>query len=73
MAREVPVISSNAGGIPEINVHGTTSYERCVGDFKDMAQNTITLLEDEARLATVTGTACLTRPNLCHRKYIAAL
>ncbi|MBK7147417.1 MAG: N-acetyl-alpha-D-glucosaminyl L-malate synthase BshA [Bacteroidetes bacterium] len=50
MACEVPVISSNAGGIPEINVHGTTGYMSAVGDFKDMAQNTITLLEDEARL-----------------------
>ena len=50
MACEVPVISSNAGGIPEINVHGTTGYMSAVGDFKDMAQNTITLLENEARL-----------------------
>ncbi len=50
MACEVPVISSNAGGIPEINVHGTTGFMSNVGDYKAMAENTIAMIEDEDRL-----------------------
>ncbi len=50
MAVEVPVISSNAGGIPEINIQGKTGFMSNVGDFEDMAKNAIYILEDEARL-----------------------
>jgi N-acetyl-alpha-D-glucosaminyl L-malate synthase BshA len=46
MACEVPVISSNAGGIPEVNIHGVTGYLSNVGDVDDMAQNAIKLLND---------------------------
>jgi N-acetyl-alpha-D-glucosaminyl L-malate synthase BshA len=52
MACEVPVISSNTGGIPEINIHGETGFLSNVGDVEDMAKNTIYLLEDETRLKT---------------------
>ena len=51
MACEVPVISSNAGGIPEVNIHGVTGYLSNVGDVNDMAQNAITLLKDPQLLA----------------------
>lgn len=50
MAVEVPVISSNAGGIPEINIQGKTGFMSNVGDFEDMAKNAIYILEDEMRL-----------------------
>jgi N-acetyl-alpha-D-glucosaminyl L-malate synthase BshA len=50
MACEVPVISSNAGGIPEININGETGYLSAVGDVEDMAKNAIHILENEARL-----------------------
>ena len=50
MAVEVPVISSNAGGIPEINIHGKTGFMSNVGDYEDMAKNAIYILEDEHRL-----------------------
>lgn len=50
MAVEVPVISSNAGGIPEINIQGKTGFMSNVGDFADMAKNAIYILKDEARL-----------------------
>ena len=50
MACEVPVISSNAGGIPEININGQTGFLSAVGDVDDMAKNAIYILEDEARL-----------------------
>ena len=48
MAMKVPVISTNTGGIPELNVHGKTGFMSKVGDYEDMAKNTITLLSDEA-------------------------
>lgn len=50
MACGVPVISSNAGGLPEINVHGKTGFLAEVGDVEDMAQHAIHILEDEERL-----------------------
>lgn len=50
MAVEVPVISSNAGGIPEINFQGKTGFMSNVGDYEDMAKNAIYILEDETRL-----------------------
>ena len=46
MACEVPVISSNAGGIPEVNIHGVTGYVSEIGDVKDMAVNAINMLSD---------------------------
>jgi N-acetyl-alpha-D-glucosaminyl L-malate synthase BshA len=51
MACEVPVISSNAGGIPEVNIQGVTGYLSNVGDVNDMAQNAINLLKDPELLA----------------------
>ncbi len=50
MACEVPVISSNAGGIPEVNIDGQTGYMCPVGDIKGMAQRCIELLENEDKL-----------------------
>lgn len=50
MACGVPVISSNAGGLPEINIHGNTGYLSEVGDVEDMAKNALYILEDDQRL-----------------------
>jgi N-acetyl-alpha-D-glucosaminyl L-malate synthase BshA len=50
MACQVPVISSNAGGIPEINIQGKTGFMSNVGDYEDMARNAIYILNDESRL-----------------------
>ncbi|MFK7969440.1 MAG: N-acetyl-alpha-D-glucosaminyl L-malate synthase BshA [Bacteroidia bacterium] len=47
MACGVPVISSNAGGLPEVNIHGETGYVSEIGDYEDMAANAIKLLEDQ--------------------------
>jgi N-acetyl-alpha-D-glucosaminyl L-malate synthase BshA len=49
MAMKVPVISSNTGGIPELNIHGKTGYMSNVGDVEDMAKNALALLDDEAK------------------------
>jgi L-malate glycosyltransferase len=51
MACQVPVVSSNAGGITEVNIHGQTGFVSQVGDVEDMAHNTIQLLKDEALFA----------------------
>ncbi|MDB5031865.1 N-acetyl-alpha-D-glucosaminyl L-malate synthase BshA [Mucilaginibacter sp.] len=52
MACKVPVISSNAGGLPELNIDGVTGFLKDVGDIQGMADSSIYILEDEARLAT---------------------
>ena len=48
----VPVISSNTGGIPEVNVQGVTGYLSNVGDVEDMAKNAVHILSDKDRLKT---------------------
>ncbi len=50
MACEVPIISSNVGGLPEVNIHGVTGFLSEVGDVEDMARNTLSLLENENTL-----------------------
>jgi N-acetyl-alpha-D-glucosaminyl L-malate synthase BshA len=50
MACKVPVISSNAGGLPELNIEGVTGFLKDVGDVDGMAERAIYILEDEARL-----------------------
>lgn len=57
MACEVPVISTNVGGIPELNIHGVTGYLSKVGDVKDMAANSLRLLKDEALFETFRANA----------------
>jgi L-malate glycosyltransferase len=47
MACEVPVISSNAGGLSEVNLHGVTGFLSNVGDVESMAKHTIELLSNE--------------------------
>lgn len=51
MAASVPVLSSNAGGIPEINVHGVTGYMAPVGHIDEMADYAISILKDDNTLA----------------------
>lgn len=46
MASGVPVISSNTGGIPEVNVDGVSGFLSNVGDVDDMAKNAIKILKD---------------------------
>jgi glycosyltransferase involved in cell wall biosynthesis len=50
MACKVPIISSNTGGLPELNVQGVTGFLSDVGDVDDMARNAIHILEDSKRL-----------------------
>lgn len=50
MACGVPVISSNSGGLPEVNKEGFSGYLSNVGDVKDMAKNAIAILSDDEKL-----------------------
>ncbi|HWK55958.1 MAG TPA: N-acetyl-alpha-D-glucosaminyl L-malate synthase BshA [Parapedobacter sp.] len=50
MACKVPVISSNSGGLPELNVDGITGFLSDIGDVDSMAANAIHILEDCDRL-----------------------
>jgi L-malate glycosyltransferase len=45
MACEVPVISSNTGGIPELNVNGETGFMSAIGDVEDMTRNALHILD----------------------------
>jgi len=57
MACEVPVISTNTGGIPEVNIEGVTGYLSNIGDVEDMAKNALKLLSNEALLLTFKANA----------------
>ncbi len=51
MASGVPVISSNSGGIPEVNIEGVSGYLSPVGAVDEMAQNAIKIIKKDAVLA----------------------
>ncbi len=51
MAMKIPVISTNTGGLPELNINGVTGYMSNVGDVDDMAKHAIEILSDEKVLA----------------------
>ena len=50
MAARTPVISTNSGGLPEVNINGVTGFLSDVGDTDDMAKNGIYILENDERL-----------------------
>lgn len=47
MACEVPLISSDAGGLPELNINGETGFVCKIGDIDDMTEKTLFVLDDE--------------------------
>ncbi|MFC2176467.1 N-acetyl-alpha-D-glucosaminyl L-malate synthase BshA [Bacteroidota bacterium] len=47
MTAGVPVISSNTGGIPEININGVTGFLSNVGNTQEMAENALKLLKND--------------------------
>jgi len=50
MAAHVPVISSNAGGLPEVNIHAETGYMAPVGHVREMADYGISMLREDETL-----------------------
>ena len=51
MAWSVPVISSNSGGLPEVNFDGISGYLSNVGDVDSMAENALKILSSDKTLA----------------------
>ncbi|MDO5636173.1 MAG: N-acetyl-alpha-D-glucosaminyl L-malate synthase BshA [Myroides sp.] len=50
MANKVPVISSNTGGLPEVNVQGVSGYLNDIGDVDGMIQNALLILKNDETL-----------------------
>jgi len=50
MAAKTPVISTNTGGIPEVNKQGVSGYLSGIGNVEEMAENAIKILKDETTL-----------------------
>ena len=57
MACEGPVISTNTGGIPEVNIEGLTGFLSNVGDIESMAKNALYILSDDSILKTFKSNA----------------
>ena len=53
MMMRVPVISTNVGGLPEVNIEGESGYLFELGDVEGMAQKSIALLNDEQNLESM--------------------
>jgi len=47
MACEIPVVSSNAGGLPELNINGKTGFLSDVGNLDEMTSNSLHILDDK--------------------------
>ncbi len=52
MASGVPVISSDSGGIPEVNIQGISGFLSPVGAIDEMAHNALKILKEDAVLKT---------------------
>jgi N-acetyl-alpha-D-glucosaminyl L-malate synthase BshA len=50
MACEVPVVSTDSGGLPEVNIHGVTGFMSTTGNVDEMAHYAIQLLQDDEML-----------------------
>ena len=57
MAAHTPVISSNAGGIPEVNIQGETGYLAEIGNVKAMSNYAIKLLSNDELLQEMKNNA----------------
>ena len=57
MAANTPVISSNAGGIPEVNIQGETGYLAEIGNVKAMSNYAIKLLSNDDLLQEMKNNA----------------
>lgn len=57
MASSVAVISSNTGGIPEVNIQGVSGFLSDVGDIDDMTKNALYILSDKNRLEAFKASA----------------
>lgn len=70
MACSVPVISSNSGGLPEVNIHGVSGFLSNVGDIDDMAVNALEILKDNATLNKFKSDALITAKQFSIEKIV---
>src|SRR5680860_192614 len=70
MINKVPVISSNTGGIPEVNEQGVTGFLSDVGDVEDMAKNALKILSDDAVLEKFKENAVVSAQRFDIRKVV---
>ncbi len=70
MAWGVPVISSNTGGLPEVNFHGISGYLSEVGNKEEMAQNAIKILDNEKTLLEFKSNASKTATQFDIKKIV---
>lgn len=59
MAASVPVVSTNAGGLPEINIDGVTGILSDVGDVDDMGKRVVEILSDESAFSQMKKNALI--------------
>ena len=57
MMMRVPVISTNVGGLPEVNIDGESGYLFDLGDVDSMAKKSINLLKDDEKLESMKDSA----------------
>ena len=57
MMMRVPVISTNVGGLPEVNIEGESGYLFDLGDVSSMAEKSISLLKDDEKLESMKDSA----------------
>src|SRR5690554_164888 len=46
MANKVPVVSSNSGGLPEVNIQGVSGFLDNIGDINGMVQHSMEILKN---------------------------
>jgi L-malate glycosyltransferase len=51
MACEVPILSSEPGGIPKLKINGSTGYVCSIGDIKERTEKVLKILDDQNLLA----------------------
>jgi N-acetyl-alpha-D-glucosaminyl L-malate synthase BshA len=73
MAAGVPVVSTNAGGLGEINVDGTTGYMSAVGDVASMSRQAISILQEDGVLKKFKEGAAAPCPAIRHQHHRAAV
>lgn len=52
MVNQVPVISTNTGGLPEVNIHGVSGFLSDVGNVEEMGANALLILKNQTTLNT---------------------
>lgn len=57
MMMRVPVISTNVGGLPEVNIEGESGHLFDLGDVSSMAEKSISLLKDDEKLESMKDSA----------------